>query len=120
MVAALAAIGLGIWVQVGERFDLETPHVAGIPDQADRVDIDIAIQRVDAAGRELTLRVRVTPRGSLSRDGGLSPSEDLTLLTSPDIRQDLAFGPGGIGHSTLANLDQNFSQLLECDCRTVA
>ncbi|MFE3442635.1 DUF4436 family protein [Nocardia sp. NPDC059180] len=89
--AAAAAIGVGVWIQVGERLDLETTHVAGASDRADRIDIDTAIQRVDAAARELTLRLRVTPRGRLTDDGGLSPTAELILLTSPDIRQDLVF-----------------------------
>ncbi|WP_418002837.1 DUF4436 family protein [Mycobacterium sp. PDNC021] len=57
----------------------------------DRVDIEASVQRVDAAARELTLRIRVTPRGGLSTDHGLSPAADLVLLTSPAVQQDLEF-----------------------------
>ncbi|MFF2083232.1 DUF4436 family protein [Nocardia sp. NPDC058176] len=91
IIAAIAAIGVGIWVQVGERLDLETTTVVATSESADRIDIDASVQRVDAAGRELTLRVRATPRGALSDDGGLSPSADLILLTSSNIQQDLVF-----------------------------
>ncbi|SEK70983.1 DUF4436 family protein [Rhodococcus maanshanensis] len=89
--AAAAAVGAGIWLQIGERQDLDAVHVSGASEPVDRVDIEASVQRVDAAARELTLRILVTPRGALSDDGGLSPNEDLTLLTSPDIQQDLTF-----------------------------
>ncbi|MFC7449350.1 DUF4436 family protein [Rhodococcus daqingensis] len=89
--ATVAAVAAGIWLHFGERLDLDTVHVSGTSEPPDRVDIEASVQRVDAAARELTLRVLVTPRGALSDDSGLTPNEDLTLLTSPDIQQDLIF-----------------------------
>lgn len=55
-----AAAGVGLWLQIGERLAPDTVHPVSSA-AADRVDIDAAIQRVDAAGRELTLRVLVMP-----------------------------------------------------------
>ncbi|WP_342451022.1 DUF4436 family protein [Streptomyces flavochromogenes] len=67
----------------------------------DRIDIDASVQRVDAAGRELVLRVLVTPRGALAEAGGISPAENLTLQTSSSVRGDLTFP----AHSRIATVD---------------
>ncbi|MGL3804896.1 DUF4436 family protein [Paeniglutamicibacter sp. R2-26] len=99
--AVLLAIAAGSWLQYGERTALEAVHQAGDPEAADRIDVTATIQRVDAAARELTLRVLVVPRGALSDDGGISPNADLSLLTSPDVRQDLSFP----AHTRIASVD---------------
>ncbi|WP_324290091.1 DUF4436 family protein [Streptomyces antarcticus] len=57
--------------------------------------------RVDAAGRELVLRIQVTPRGTLAEAGGISPAEDLTLQTSTATRADLTFK----AHQRISTLD---------------
>ncbi|MFI6937648.1 DUF4436 domain-containing protein [Streptomyces sp. NPDC050418] len=98
--AIAAAITLGAWLQFGERQDLDTVYTAG-SSAPDRVDINATIQRVDAAGRELILRVLVTPRGRLAEAGGVSPTEDLTLQTSTSTRGDLSF----TAHSRIATKD---------------
>ncbi|MFE6777925.1 DUF4436 family protein [Streptomyces sp. NPDC057702] len=94
LLAVAAAAAIGIWVQVGERQALDTRYRAGasVPD---RVDIAASVQRVDAAGREMALRVLVTPRGNLAEAGGISPARTLTLQTSPSVRGDLTFPAHG-------------------------
>ncbi|MEU2241251.1 DUF4436 domain-containing protein [Streptomyces sp. NPDC018338] len=96
----LAAIGVGAWVQFGERQALDTVYSAG-SSAPDRVDVEASVQRVDAAGRELILRVLVTPRGELAESGGVSPTEDLTLQTSTSTRGDLSFP----AHSRISTKD---------------
>ncbi|MFC9595280.1 DUF4436 domain-containing protein [Streptomyces sp. NPDC056944] len=98
--AILAAIVLGTWLQFGERQALDTVYTTGTS-APDRVDVDASVQRVDAAGRELILRVLVTPRGELAEAGGVSPTEDLTLQTSTSTRGDLSFK----AHSRIATMD---------------
>ncbi|MGW4745110.1 DUF4436 domain-containing protein [Streptomyces sp. NPDC004290] len=98
--AILTAIVLGTWLQYGERQALDTVHTAG-GSPPDRVDVEASVQRVDAAGRELVLRVLVTPRGELAEAGGVSPTEDLTLQTSTSTRGDLSFK----AHSRIATMD---------------
>ncbi len=98
--AIVAAVALGIWLQFGERQALDTVHRTG-SEAPDRVDVDASIQRVDAAGRELVLRVLVIPRGELAEAGGASPTEDLTLQTSTSTRGDLTFK----AHSRIATMD---------------
>ncbi|MFC8511035.1 DUF4436 family protein [Streptomyces sp. NPDC057411] len=95
-----AAVALGTWLQFGERQALDRVYDAG-GSAPDRVDVEASIQRVDAAGRELTLRVDVTPRGELAEAGGVSPTEDLTLQTSTSTRGDLSFK----AHSRIATTD---------------
>ncbi|MGW2227639.1 DUF4436 family protein [Streptomyces formicae] len=92
--AVAAAVALGVWLQFGERHHLDTRYRAG-GTEPDRVDITASVQRVDAAGRELTLRLLVTPRGRLAEAGGVSPAESLTLQTSAAVRGDLAFPAHG-------------------------
>ncbi|MFC9392299.1 DUF4436 family protein [Streptomyces sp. NPDC057027] len=96
----VAAVALGTWLQFGERQALDRVYDAGglAPD---RVDVEASVQRVDAAGRELTLRLNVTPRGELAEAGGVSPTEDLTLQTSASTRGDLSFK----AHSRIATMD---------------
>ncbi|MDQ8702216.1 DUF4436 family protein [Streptomyces sp. LHD-70] len=100
LLAVAAAAAVGVWLQFGERQDLDTRYRAG-SSAPDRVDVDASVQRVDAAGRELVLRVMVTPRGSLGEAGGISPVRSLTLQTSPSIRTDLTFP----AHSRIATVD---------------
>ncbi|WP_329388555.1 DUF4436 domain-containing protein [Streptomyces sp. NBC_01351] len=100
LLAVVVAVTVGAWLQLGERQALDTRYSVG-GSAPDRVDVDASIQRVDAAGRELVLRVLVTPRGRLAEAGGVSPVEDLTLQTSPSIRGDLAFK----AHSRIATVD---------------
>ncbi|QEU90600.1 DUF4436 domain-containing protein [Streptomyces kanamyceticus] len=98
--AVAAAVTVGVWLQFGERHDLDTRYRAG-GDAPDRVDITASVQRVDAAGRELTLRLLVTPRGDLAEAGGVAPAESLTLQTSADVRGDLTFP----AHSRISTVD---------------
>ncbi|MFD8639449.1 DUF4436 domain-containing protein [Streptomyces zaomyceticus] len=100
LLAVAAAALCGLWLQFGERQDLDTRHTAG-GEAPDRIDIDASVQRVDAAGQELVLRVLVTPRGALAEAGGVSPAEDLTLQTSSSVRGDLTFP----AHSRIATVD---------------
>ncbi|MFB6832665.1 DUF4436 domain-containing protein [Streptomyces hydrogenans] len=102
VLAVAAAVLCGLWFQYGERQDLNARATAGdAAASPDRIDVDAAVQRVDATARELVLRLQVTPRGALAEAGGLSPSEDLTLQTSPAVRGDLAFP----AHGRIATVD---------------
>ncbi|WP_223836002.1 DUF4436 domain-containing protein [Streptomyces venezuelae] len=100
LIAVVAAVTVGAWLQFGERQALDTVYTAGRADP-DRIDVDATIQRVDAAGREMTLRVLVTPRGALAEADGVSPTEDLTIQTSTAIRGDLTFK----AHQRIATTD---------------
>ncbi|MGW6576746.1 DUF4436 family protein [Streptomyces sp. NPDC054945] len=100
LIAIVAAVTVGAWLQFGERQALDTVYTAGRADR-DRVDVSATIQRVDAAGREMSLRVLVTPRGALAEADGVSPTEDLTIQTSTATRGDLTFK----AHQRIATTD---------------
>ncbi|MFG2988394.1 DUF4436 family protein [Streptomyces sp. NPDC048257] len=89
-VLIVVAVALGSWLQFTERQTLDTVHAVG-SQAADRVDVEADVQSVDAAARELALRVRVTARGTLGEDGGTAPVSDLSLQTSAQTLGDLEF-----------------------------
>ncbi|MER5727200.1 DUF4436 family protein [Streptomyces sp. NPDC002138] len=89
-VLIVAAVSVGSWLQFGERQALDRVHTVGSR-AADRVDVEATVQRVDAAARELLLRVRVTPRGTLGEEEGTAPAADLSLQTSAATLGDLGF-----------------------------
>lgn len=89
-VLILAAVAVGSYLQFSERQVLDTVHTAG-SGAPDRVDVEATVQRVDASARELVLRIRVTPRGSVGEEDGSSPVADLSLQTSQATLGDLAF-----------------------------
>ncbi|AJF70265.1 hypothetical protein SVTN_38190 [Streptomyces vietnamensis] len=89
-VLIVAAVSVGSWLQFAERQALDTVHTAGSA-AADRVDVEATVQRVDAAARELALRVRVTPRGTFAEEDGTAPVADLVLQTSAATLSDLEF-----------------------------
>nr|WP_260609359.1 DUF4436 domain-containing protein [Streptomyces sp. WAC 01325] len=86
----VVAVAVGSWLQFSERQTADTVHTVG-SSAVDRVDVEAAVQSVDAEGRELVLRVWVTPRGSLGERGGAAPVADLSLQTSGATLGDLEF-----------------------------
>lgn len=86
----LVAVSVGSWLQFSERQAIDTVRTVG-SQAADRVDVEADVQQVDAKARELALRVRVTPRGTLGEEGGTAPVADLTLQTSAQTLGDLEF-----------------------------
>ncbi|MFF8187125.1 DUF4436 family protein [Microbacterium sp. NPDC016588] len=86
VVALIAAVAA--WSQLNgapERVE------SGAIDAPDRVDITASIIRVDPSSGELLLRLLVTPRGSLTTEGGLSPRDDLEIQTSSAMKTDPFF-----------------------------
>lgn len=96
----VAAVAVGSWLQFTERQAVDTVHTVG-SSAADRVDVEAVVQSVDAAGRELVLRVWVTPRGTLGEANGAAPVADLSLQTSGATVNDLEFA----AHERLATSD---------------
>lgn len=86
----VVAVSVGSWLQFTERQAIDTVHTVG-SDAADRVDVEATVQHVDAAARELLLRVRVTPLGTLGEQVGSAPVGDLSLQTSVATLGDLEF-----------------------------
>lgn len=92
LVALLAAMAT-IWSQV--TTGPSASELATVTDSSpDRIDIAASVIRVDAASGEMTLRLFVVPRGSLSDEGGFSPAADLEILTSAAMETDPSFPAG--------------------------
>ncbi|WP_426367842.1 DUF4436 family protein [Streptomyces sp. E-08] len=89
-VLIMVAVSVGSRLQFAERQAVDTVRTAG-SGAADRVDVTATVQHVDAAARELVLRVRVTPRGTYAEEDGTAPVADLVLQTSAATLGDLAF-----------------------------
>ncbi|MEV5970468.1 DUF4436 family protein [Streptomyces sp. NPDC051921] len=89
-VLIVVAVSVGSWLQFAERQAVDTVHTAG-SGAPDRVDVEATVQHVDAAARELLLRVRVDLLGALGEDDGSAPVGDLRLETSSATLRDLQF-----------------------------
>lgn len=100
LVLIVVAVAVGSWLQFSERQAIDTVHTVG-SQTADRVDVQATVQGVDAAARELLLRVRVTPRGTLGEEEGTAPVADLSIQTSAATLGDLEFK----AHERLATRD---------------
>ncbi|MFD7974570.1 DUF4436 family protein [Streptomyces sp. NPDC059071] len=89
-VLIVVAVAVGSWLQFTERQANDAVHAVGSR-AADRVDVEAIVQSVDAAARELVLRVHAVPRGALGEEGGTAPVADLRLQTSVATLGDLSF-----------------------------
>ncbi|MEV8533246.1 DUF4436 family protein [Streptomyces sp. NPDC051211] len=99
-VLILVTVSVGSWLQLTEREAIDTVRTVGSA-AGDRVDVEATVQSVDAAARELVLRVRVAPRGTLGEEEETAPVADLSLQTSVATLGDLEFE----AHERLATRD---------------
>jgi hypothetical protein len=101
-VVALVAVaaGIGLWLHSVDRTAGDTYHSVGTT-APDRVDVNASVQRVDAAAREVVLRVLVVPLGKLGEDDGVAPAADLKLLSSSSLRGDQVFP----AHQRISSID---------------
>ncbi|QUQ66527.1 DUF4436 family protein [Kutzneria sp. CA-103260] len=79
VIAVLTTSGI-----IGYRTDAQrgtAEYVAG-SDDPNRVELDVTLQRVDTAARELDLRVIPLLRGTLAEDVSTGPAKDLVVDTS--------------------------------------
>ncbi len=83
--------GVAAWSQLSDTMGGGGGVQSGPGDDPDRVDVTAAIIRVDPSSGELLLRLLVVPRGDLTTEGGLSPREDLEILTSAAMKTDPFF-----------------------------
>ncbi|MFI8825622.1 DUF4436 family protein [Streptomyces sp. NPDC053431] len=86
----VVAVTVGSWLQFAERQAVDEVHTTGSAAD-DRVEVRATVQHVDAAARELVLRVRVGLHGSLGEQEGVAPVADLSLETSATTLGDLEF-----------------------------
>lgn len=91
---ALVAILLFAWISVPINSGSTVLAQAGSSDNPNRVDVSATIIRVDPAGGELTLRLVVNPRGALLDQNTSTPTGDLHIYTSQDVRSDISLPAG--------------------------
>ena len=91
VIAALCAAGIGLYID--ERNTEENKYFAGDRKAANRVDLDVTVQQVDATNGDLVLRVLATPQGTLARADG-TPAKDLVVPIGPSITPELRFPAG--------------------------
>jgi Domain of unknown function (DUF4436) len=90
LVIGLAAAGL--WGYRADRDSREQSLTLVAADSADRIDVYATVQRIDPAGREATVRLRVVPEGTFAKADALStPSQTFTLTTSSAAQTILTF-----------------------------
>ncbi|KPI06006.1 hypothetical protein OV450_3881 [Actinobacteria bacterium OV450] len=89
-VLIVVAVAVGSWLQYSERQAIDTVHTVGST-APDRVDVEASVQRVDAAARELVLRVRAVPLGTVGEQEESAPVADLSLQTSAATLEGLEF-----------------------------
>lgn len=81
VLAVVGAMVISLTLYQVQKDHGQTMHIIGDSDVADRVDVEVAIIRIDAAVQELTVQVVATPRGALADEFGRFRS-DATIYTS--------------------------------------
>ncbi|WHT16742.1 DUF4436 family protein [Crossiella sp. CA-258035] len=91
----LLAVLFGILAYYHERDTREGFYELGDTAAADRVDVSVYVQRVDAPARELVLQLHITPRGAFSDNGDeRSAGKELVVDSSSVATAPLRFKPG--------------------------
>lgn len=84
-------VALVVWANTTANSGAEQVTQIGSTTEPDWVEISASIVKVDASSGELLLRLQVVPQGGLTNDLGVSPNEDLEILTSRAIKNDTEF-----------------------------
>ncbi|MGJ5895039.1 DUF4436 family protein [Streptomyces niveiscabiei] len=93
-VLVLAVCASGFLLYLNERHARSRDVLVGEAGSVNRVDIQVTVQKVDAADQRATLRVAVAPSGSYGDPVTGVPARDLELTTSGLARDRLAFPAG--------------------------
>ncbi|MFI7001778.1 DUF4436 domain-containing protein [Nocardia sp. NPDC050175] len=81
VVAVVVAMVISLTLYQVQKDHGQTMHLIGDVDVADRVDVEVAIIRIDAAVQELTVQVVPSPHGALADEFGRFRT-DATIYTS--------------------------------------
>ncbi|SEF38498.1 protein of unknown function [Amycolatopsis pretoriensis] len=93
VVAVVLVTAGSLVVYLVERADGQVQIVMGDTSAPDRVDVNIFVQKVDAAAQELSAQVEMSPQGALADESG-SPRQDLTIFTNGTKGDTLSFKAG--------------------------
>ncbi|TCO56021.1 DUF4436 family protein [Actinocrispum wychmicini] len=92
-VAVVLVTAGGLWMYLGERSAGQTATTLGDTQNPDRVDIEVWVQKVDAATQELAAQVFVHPMGRLADESGF-PKHDFTVSALATKGDTLSFKAG--------------------------
>jgi hypothetical protein len=86
---------VGVLLYLKERDARQLGREVGDRSAADRVEIQVTVQQVDAADQRAVLRVLAVPRGTFAADEGATvPSHDIEVQTSSLTQTDLRYPAG--------------------------
>lgn len=99
------ACAIGGWAYGTERAQRDTTYSSGPLASPDRIVVEAAVKRVDAAADDLVIRVLVVPEGALAEpNSALAPAQDLVVEGTSLTKGALSFPAG----QRIAAQDLNF------------
>lgn len=90
LLVLIVVFGAGVGLYLNERDVRQQPVRVGAAHRADRVDVEVSVQRTSTADRRLTLQLLATPRGKYADSAG-SAATDLTIYTNAPDQEELKF-----------------------------
>ncbi|MER7846412.1 DUF4436 family protein [Kitasatospora sp. NPDC096077] len=95
VVAIVLSVTAGLLLYANERSNRSRSQVVGNTSGADFLEVDVVLQRVDAAAQSVAAKVLVQPHGALATPGlQLIPAQDVVLETT-SLEQTLLKYPAG-------------------------
>ncbi|GAB7186319.1 hypothetical protein ATKI12_6150 [Kitasatospora sp. Ki12] len=95
LVAIVLSVVAGLLLYLDERSSRSHPQVIGTVPGPDFLEVDVTLQRVDAAAQTLTAKVLVLPHGALeAADDTLVPARDIVLETTSLEQTSLKYPAG--------------------------
>lgn len=96
IVAAVVALltGVSLWAYMVERSNGQSQIVMGDTNAADRVDVYVFVQKVDAVTQELSVQVELHPQGQLTDGETGMPRSEITVYTNGLKGETLSLKPG--------------------------
>lgn len=91
-ILVLCAAGVGLYIN--QRDTLRHKYSSGNSKSANRVDLAVTVRRVDPTNGDLVLSLLPDPTGTLTNDGGISPTKRLLIATSSSANPELSFDRG--------------------------
>ncbi|CCK32004.1 putative membrane protein [Streptomyces davaonensis JCM 4913] len=93
LLIAFICAAAGVMLYAHER-DSRRQVLVGDASSPNRLDVEVTVQKVDAANHQLTMRVLAVPHGSVG--GNEIPAHDLVLYTTSLFKTDLTYTAGRI------------------------
>ncbi|MFJ8626158.1 DUF4436 family protein [Kitasatospora sp. NPDC093550] len=93
--AIVLSVVAGLLLYLDERSSRSHPQLVGTAPGPDYLEVNVVLQRVDAAAQTLTTKVLVQPHGALrAPDEPLVPAQDVVVETTSLEQTSLTYGAG--------------------------